>query len=283
MTALTTTGRASEPAGGAVRGLSPVRSTEDAGLSWPRLLHAEWLKFSTLRSTWAVLAAAIVTMLMFSLVFGYNSRDLTGLAPADAAPSAVLQGYYSAQLLLIALGVIFVSGEYATGSIGSTFAAVPRRLRVMTAKAVVLAVLVFLVMTATSVAAFLLGQGIIARYRDALSLTDSGVLRVIVGTAVYLTAITLIGSAIGWLLRSTPGALLTASALILVLPGLTSTVLGSAGQHVAAFLPVGAGAAFASSAPQPGSLVPWPGFAVLVGWMVALFAFAAIQLRRRDA
>ena len=153
----------------------------------------------------------------------------------------------------------------------------------MTAKAVVLAVLVLVVMTATSVVAFLLGQGVIARYRDALSLTDSGVLRIIVGTAVYLTAITLTGSAIGWLLRSTPGALVTASALILVLPGLTSTALGSAGQHVAAFLPVGAGAAFASSAPQPNSLDPWPGLVVLVGWVVALFALAAIQLRRRDA
>ena len=52
-------------------------------------------------------------------------------------PSATLQGYYLGQLLIGALGVLFVTGEYSTGMIRSTFAAVPKRLPVLWAKLVV--------------------------------------------------------------------------------------------------------------------------------------------------
>lgn len=257
--------------------------TASGALTWRRVARSEWLKFTTLRSTWAVLATAVATMLAFSIVFGYHARHLAGLAPEDSAPSAVLQGYYLAQLLLTSLGVVFVSGEYATGGIRSTFTAVPRRLPVLAAKTVVLAATVLVTMLAATVVAFLLGRAVIAHHRPAAALTDPGVPRVVIGTAVYLAAVTLIGSAIGWLVRSTPGALVTAAGLILVLPGLASTVLGEAGEHVAALLPVGAGSTFASSAPPPASLTPLAGLIVLLSWVVALLALAAIRLRHRDA
>lgn len=64
---------------------------------------------------------------------------------------------------------------------------------------------------------------------------------------------------------------------------LTSTVLGTAGQRIAAYLPVGAGAAFATSTPDPYSLSPWVGAGVLIAWGAVLTAVAAVQLRRRDA
>src|ERR1700710_2943157 len=122
----------------------------------PRVLRAEWLKFRTLRSTVAVLAAAAAGMVLIALIVGYNTRHLTGnIQPDDHVPSSTLQGYYLGQLLIGALGVLFVSGEYSTGMIRSTLTAVPRRLPVLLAKIVVLVSIVAVTMVAASVIAFL--------------------------------------------------------------------------------------------------------------------------------
>ena len=81
-----------------------------------RSIASEWIKFRTLRSSWAVLGVAVVAMVVFALIIAYNTRHLNHtLDPSDIAPSGTLQGYYLAQLLIGALGVLFVSGEYSTG------------------------------------------------------------------------------------------------------------------------------------------------------------------------
>src|SRR5947209_8690815 len=103
-----------------------------------RVLWSEWLKFWTLRSTVGVLVAAIVGMVVIGLIVAVNTRHLTShVQPEDLVPSATLQGYYLGQLLVGALGVLFVTGEYSTGMIRSTMSAVPRRLPVLWAKLVV--------------------------------------------------------------------------------------------------------------------------------------------------
>ena len=98
-------------------------------------------------------------------------------------PSATLQGYYLGQLLIGALGVLFVSGEYSTGMIRSTLAAVPRRLPVLWAKLVVFVSLIAVSMIAVSIVAFLCAQAVIGLSRTGYSLTDPGVLRVVIGPA----------------------------------------------------------------------------------------------------
>ena len=61
--------------------------------------------------------------------------------PTDVAAfdptSFSLSGVYLAQLAVGVLGVLLVTGEYATGTIRATLAAVPRRLPVLWGKAVV--------------------------------------------------------------------------------------------------------------------------------------------------
>ena len=138
------------------------------------------------------------------------------LDPEDIVASAVLQGYYLGQLLIGALGVLFVSGEYSTGMIRSTMSAVPRRLPVLVAKSVVFLVVTSVTIIPSCVVAFISGQGIISRSRAGFSLSDPGVLRLVLGTGIYLVCIGLIGAACGWLVRNTPGALVTYFAIILV-------------------------------------------------------------------
>jgi ABC-2 type transport system permease protein len=249
-----------------------------------RVITAEWIKFRTLRSSWAVLGAALIGMVIIALIVGYNTRRLSpNLQPDDLAPSATLQGYYLGQLLIGALGVLFVSGEYSTGMIRSTLAAVPRRLPVLWAKLIVFISLIAVSMTAISVVAFLCAQAVIGHSRTGFSLSDPGVLRVVIGTGVYLTLVGVLGSALGWIVRSTPGALVAYFATVLVLPVLFGTVLGSWGKHVAQFMPSTAGASFSTSIHESPSLSPWTGLGVLIAWVALAVAIAAVQLRRRDA
>jgi ABC-2 type transport system permease protein len=248
-----------------------------------KVISAEWVKFRTLRSSWAVLGSAVVGMLVIGLLVAHNTRHLAGLAPEDAAASGPLQGYFLGQLLIGALGVLFVTGEYSTGMIRSTFAAVPKRLPVLRAKLVVFTVVIGISMVAASVAAFIIAQAYLSHYRTGYSLGDPGVLRVVVGTGVYLTLAGLIGAAIGWLVRSTPGALVTYVGIILVLPVLFGNVLGTWGKNVAQFFPGEAGGSFVSSVRDTPSLSPWVGLGVMVGWVVVGFVIAAVQLEHRDA
>jgi ABC-type transport system involved in multi-copper enzyme maturation permease subunit len=250
----------------------------------PRVINSEWIKFRTLRSTWAVLVAAVLGMVLIALIVAYNTRHLSpNLQPDDLVPSASMQGYYLGQLLIGALGVLFVSGEYSTGMIRSTFAAVPRRLPVVWAKLVVFLAVTCVAMVVISVVAFVSAQALTAHYRSGYSLGDPGVLRVVLGTGVYLVLVGLLGGALAWIVRSTPGSLVAYFATVLVLPVLFGNVLGNWGKDVAQFLPSEAGRSFVSSFREPYSLSPWVGAAVLVGWVVLAVAVAAIRVSKRDA
>ena len=223
-------------------------------------------------------------MVAFGAIIAYNTRNPAGLDPEDVVASGPLQGYYLGQLLMAALGVLVVSGEYSSGMIRATLAAVPtapagpdrqdRRLHGG-------------------------GRGLDGRWRrssDSSSpkpscpatarrtqLADGDTLRVVVGTGVYLTLVGLIGSAFGWIVRSTPGALVAtlardprpAAAALLVFP--------SWGSYLAAYLPTGAGQSFSTSLAQPHALSPWTGLAVMVAWVVVGLVAAAVVLERKDA
>ena len=266
---------------------SAVRSTashvDSQPVSLARVVKAEWIKWRSLRSTWAVLGAAVVGMLAIGLVVGFNTRHLTGNQDAnDLASSASLQGYYLGQLLIGALGVLFVSSEFSTGMIRSTFAAVPKRLPVLWAKLAVFFVITAVVMTTVTVITFLASQAVISQSRPGFSLSDPGVWRYVLGTSLYMVLAGVIGGMIAWMVRSTPGSLVSFFALIFVVPQLF-TLFGTAGKHIAQFFPSQAGEAFTVAQPDTPSLSPGAGVLVLCTWAVVATIAAAVTLRRRDA
>jgi ABC-type transport system involved in multi-copper enzyme maturation permease subunit len=265
------------------RSLPTPAGRVDGHVTLPRVVASEWSKFWSLRSSPLVVAGAMLAMLAFGAIIGHNTRHPAGLDPEDLVASGPLQGYYLGQLLIGSLGVLVVSGEYSSGMIRATFAAVPRRLPVLLAKLVVFLVIVAAAMVTASVAAFFIAQRFLAGYRPTYSLSDPDVLRVVIGTGVYLTLIGLLGGAIAWIVRSTPGALVMLFTVILVLPVLLLLFHGAWAQHAGAWLPTGAGAAFSTSLHTPGELAPWTGLAVMVAWVVAAYVLAAVLLRRRDA
>jgi ABC-2 type transport system permease protein len=265
------------------RGVPALPPADTKPVTIGRVIRSEWIKFTTLRSTLAVLGAAMLGMVAIGAILGYNTRHLTpNLDPNDIAASSPLQGYYLGQLLIGVLGVLFVTGEYSTGMIRTTMVAVPKRLPVLWAKLLVFVGVTLTTMVTMSIAAFLVGEGIIGHYRPAYSLSSPHALRVVIGTGVYLTFMGMIGAGIGWIVRSTPGAIVTYLGLILVIPVLFGNVLGNWGKHVAEYLPSQAGSAFISIIPDGLSASPWVGIFVMAGWVAAVLAVAYAVLRMGD-
>ena len=77
----------------------------------------------------------------------------------DSIDNAV-GGYHLAQLAIGVLGVMVITGEYSTGMIRSSLMAVPHRLPVLWAKAVVFAAVTFVLMLVSAFVAFFVVQAI---------------------------------------------------------------------------------------------------------------------------
>lgn len=247
-----------------------------------RVLNAEWIKLRTLRSTWFLLAAAVVAMVGIGAVIGYTTSTAAEVEPDLATASAPLQGSFLAQLLVGTLGVLVVTGEYATGMIRSTFQAVPRRWPVVAAKAAVFAGVALVAMTLAALGAFLAAQVFLGPEGRGASLADEGVLRAVAGTGVYLTAAGVLGGALGWIVRSTASALSALLGALLILP-LLLPLLGSAGDTIVKYLPSEAGQALSSSTTTPDLLAFGPALGVLALWVLGVLAVGLAVVRRRDA
>lgn len=263
---------------------SPDRGVPTRPVTLPQVIRSEWIKFRTLRSTLAVLGVALVGLVVIALVVAHNTRHITpNLAANDIVASSPLQGYFLGQLLMGALGVLFVTGEYSTGMIRATLVAVPKRLPVLWAKLVVFATVAVATLVPTCIVAFIAAQALLSHYRTGFSLGDPHVVRVVVGTGVYLTLVGVIGSALGWIVRSTPGALVAYVTLMLILPVLLGNAFGTTGKQVGEYLPTNAGSAFISNLPEQPALSPWTGGFIVLAWTVAALGVAAVVLRRKDA
>jgi ABC-2 type transport system permease protein len=251
-----------------------------------RVLHSEWIKLRSLRSTALTLAAAVVTMVAMGWIIAWaTNRNWSDLRPDEqAAFNAIdftLAGSTLAQLAVGVLGVLLITGEYATGMIRATFGAVPRRLPVLWAKATLYAVVTFVLMLLASLAAFLGGQQLLGTHGTTLS--APGAVQAVVGVAGYLTLIAVFAVALGFIVRSTAGGVATLFGLLLVLPGLGLLLPSSWEDRILPYLPSNAGSTMFSSQTAAGSLSPGASLLVLLAWVAAALAGAALLVTKRDA
>jgi ABC-2 type transport system permease protein len=254
------------------------------GVSLRRVMNAEWIKLRTLRSSWYVLGGAMAAMIAVGIIVAYATTrsNWAHLKVEDTTASATLQGFYLVELLVGVLGVLFVSGEYSTGMIRSTFGAVPRRLPVLTAKSAVFGAVSLIAMTATSFATFFAAQVILSNHHHGHSLSDPGALRAVAGVGLLMALVGLLGGAFGWIVRSTAGAISALVSLLLILPVIVGLFPGSFATTVAKYLPSNAGKAFVVSYHNPDLLAPWAGIAVFAAWVAAALVAAVVLIRRRD-
>ena len=277
----------------------------NARLTFSGILRSEWIKLATLRSTvWCDVILVALTIGMSLLLAALSGVGMDGSAvgtvTGEAAQSAWLQtaavGTNFGQLVIAVLGAMVITGEYGTGMIRSTFAAVPGRLAALVGKAVVFGVVTFVVTGVSLAISALLTVPLLGANGFELEVGDPAVWLGLVGAAAFVTLIGLLALGIGTIIRNTAGAIAATLGLLLVLP----TILQIFGMltriewilDAAAFLPSSAGSALTSypTAPieyPPGVLVPLTlqpleGLLVLVAWAVVPLVVGAALLKRRD-
>ncbi|MBA2945978.1 ABC transporter permease [Streptomyces himalayensis] len=273
--------------------LAPHDTPETAGrhaagqrVTFPRVVHMEWIKLRSLRSTIYTLAITVALVVGFGLLLSsvVGSGEGPGQDDFGDPTSISLGGVTLAALAISVLGVLMSAGEYATGTIRATLSAVPARLPVLWGKVVVFAAVSFVLMFIAALGAFLAGQSVLSsRDMATAALSDPGVFRALVGAAVYLTGAGLIGLAVGALLRNTAGAITLVVGALFVVPGLIQLLPSSWNDAIGPYLPSNAGNSFMAVQTTGDALSPGAGLAVFAGYIVVLLAGAAVLLKRRDA
>jgi|SRR5450756_192128 len=186
-----------------------------------------------------------------------------------------------AELTVGSLGVLVATGEYATGLIRATFAAVPRRLPVLVAKAAVLAAVTFTVCLMAVLIAVAGGQALLGPH--GISLGHPEAVRAVFGATLYLTVVAVLGIGLGFLIRSTAGGIATLIAVLFVLPVIVSVLPASVSSGFGRYLPSTAGRALFTMNAGDAMLSPWAGFVIFLLYAVIVLAAAALAVRRRDA
>jgi ABC-type transport system involved in multi-copper enzyme maturation permease subunit len=253
-----------------------------------RVTRSEWTKLFSLRSTRFSLAATLLLVigigLLACIVFESRWPHLSTGDKHDFHPLSVsLAGINFAQLAIGVLGVLVMTGEYSTGMIRSTLAAVPTRLPVLWAKAGVFAAVAFAISLPATVLVFLVGQAILSGEHINVALSHPGVERALIGAPLFLTAMGLFGLGLGAIIRSTAGGIAALAAIVFVLPPIVGLLPTSVANSIDPYLPSNAGGAVWTINPDPGTLAPWAGFGVFCAYVAISIAVAAVLLVRRDA
>jgi ABC-2 type transport system permease protein len=253
-----------------------------------RVTRSEWTKLFSLRSTRFTLAATLLLVigigLLACIVFEARWPHLSAGDKHDFHPLSVsLAGVNFAQLAIGVLGVLVITGEYSTGMIRSTLAAVPTRLPVLWAKAAVFAAVAFAISLPATVLVFLVGQAILSGEHINVALSHPGVERALIGAPLFLTAMGLFGLGLGAIIRSTAGGIAALAAIVFVLPPIIGLLPTSVANSIDPYLPSNAGGAVWTINPDPGTLAPWAGFGIFCAYVAISIAVAAVLLVRRDA
>jgi ABC-2 type transport system permease protein len=274
---------------------SPVTPAVGAGgrhAGFAGLMRAEWTKIRSVRSTvWTLVVFVVVCVGLTALIswlteshwYGPRAASRDAKAISDPVGFVLGTGIGLGQLAICVLGVLVITSEYSTGVIHSSLLAVPRRIPVLAAKAVVFALLLIVVTEIVAFCSFFVGSAILHAHVQ-VSLSGPGVTRAVIGAGLYLTVLGLFALAIGTMIRHTAGAISTIIGVVFVLPILSGLLPGSWGAHINAYLPEQAGTLITHTQQQSGDLLsPWQGFGVLCIWTVLALAVAAYLLERRDA
>ena len=263
-----------------------------------RSIRAEWIKLRSVRAaSWSTLALLAGTVALSALVCSALTTAGGGpTCPGTGGDEDVIRnsltGVYLGQLGVVALGVLAATSEFATGTIRVTFLAMPRRPRVLLAKACVVGALMLAAGLVASASSFLVGQPILHGNGFTcengyliVTLADTAAMRAVLGTAVYLTLVALLGLAVGTILRHTAAAITTVVAL-LYLPFMVALMLPEdLRATVQQISPMTAGLAVQQTVERFDNvpIAPWAGLGVTAAWTIAALVVGALLIARRDS
>ncbi|OLT20501.1 hypothetical protein BJF79_47245 [Actinomadura sp. CNU-125] len=247
-------------------------------------LAAEWIKLWSVRSTWWGFASAVALMGVVCMILATDTAmDNRSGAPGTEPPGVVavtdipVGGIDLVQFVVLALAILAVTSEYATGSIRTTLQCVPSRGRLLAAKAAVVAAVTFpagivLVLAGTAVAGPVLGEW--------GRLEAGGLVGDALAAGLYLALASVLMTGVAAMLRSAAAALTTAFLFMLVVPMMLANARSQVLRDVADALPATAGRyLMGGDGPYPSAVAA----AIVAVWAAAALWGGSVVLRRRDA
>jgi ABC-2 type transport system permease protein len=247
-------------------------------------IRSEWIKLRTVRMNFVlfILAVAfpvIVSVLVASLasINDLKVSDVVGLVTGSSVVTALLLGV---------VGAVSISAEFAHGTIRPTFAATPRRMRVLISKAVVIALFAAVAEALVIVFCYAVSSAIASSRGANLSLSNQPEARAaLIGIVVFAVIVSLLGFGIGMVIRNTPAAVAVLILWPLVVENIIMAILSAAGvDNPQKFLPYISGFGLGNpNAPTSESLSRVAG-GLYFGAVTAVVAMAgALITARRDA
>jgi ABC-2 type transport system permease protein len=274
-----------------------ARPTAGVGLDLPRsagrvtfagALRSEFTKIRSVRSTYWTLLAMFVVVVGFGALASWGRASHGGEAGPFFDPTRQsLAGLYIGQLIIGVLGVLVISSEYSTGMIRTTLTTNPHRGVMIAAKGVVFSLVALVTSLITSFTAFFLGQALMSSHHISTTIGSPGVLRAVIGGALFLTACGVLAFGLGLLLRHSAGGIGAMVGLLFVVTILVNFLPSSWQNDVDKWVPALAGGQVWMVQPQPPGSTPmfgpWPSLAVLCGWAALAVISGVVLFRRRDA
>jgi ABC-2 type transport system permease protein len=254
-------------------------------------LHAEWTKLRTVAATgWLLLGMVGLTValsVVVTLALNYSSEG-----PGQDITKLSLAGIYIGQAVVAILAVRSISGEYSTGMISVTLAAMPRRLSMLTAKAVTVTGLVVVAATLAVLGSVLAGRLILpghgftaAHGYAVVSLTHGVTLRAAGGSVLYLGLIALFSLGVATAVREAAVAIGIVLGLLYLFPILAALATDPGlRRHLQQIAPMNAGLAIQDTTNLNHlPIAPWAGLGVLGTWAAVSLIAGGVLLRLRDA
>jgi ABC-2 type transport system permease protein len=256
-------------------------------------LRSEVTKISSVRSTYWSLGVLVIASVAWSVAFcagtaaHWSHMIPQARAAFDPTQSSVLGLALLGQLVIVVLGALTVTSEYATGLIRTSLTAMPRRLVLYGAKVVVFASVAAVAAFACVFLCFFVGQRALASTHAAATLSQPHVLRALIASALLVSLSGLFALGLGTVLRSTAGTITAAYGFLFLIPELARGLPASWFNDVVRWLPGGFLVSQISYTKSqsviPHMFSPWGELAVFASYTAVLLAAGGLMLRWRDA
>ncbi|KXK62081.1 hypothetical protein AWW66_10025 [Micromonospora rosaria] len=255
------------------------------------VVAAEWTRFWTVPATWWGLAGLAVLVAVAAVTVGGGRATVPAGFPPErfVASEPVTTALGFAQFGLVAVALLAVTSEYASGGIRATLQATPVRGRLFAAKALVVAPVLGVLTALFALVGTVLTAALLALdvFVVEVLLDPARIALDLLRIGGYAALVALLTIGVAFALRSAAGALSVVFLLLAGLPLLLAMTGSAAAVQVAMRTPTLAGLTFLGSAEiTAGGLPaypPWEGLAWLLGWTALALAAGFGTLRHRDA
>ncbi|MET7282840.1 ABC transporter permease [Kribbella sp. NPDC005582] len=215
-------------------------------------LHAELTKLRTVAAPLWLLVGSIAATVA-------SSAAAVSVISADDAADLTLIGVDLGQALVVIVAVLIISGEYSSGMMRTSLAAVPRRTTLFLSKMVVLTGIVAVAGTVAVLGAVLAGRLI-------QPAADGTTPRAMAGAVLYLVLIGLLSLGIATAVRDSAASLGVVLGLLYVVPIVSQTISDPDWRRLLEKL-----------APMTG------GLGVTAAWAAAALLIGGLLLHARDS